>query len=106
FWQGHAQLEEQVAQVGVRLGIGRIRPERVGDARARLWHAAMQRQVGEQEMRARKAHNTMNHLIAQPEVAMVSEDQLTGDTRLHGKFPTGRFVRRCTRWLSIRAIRY
>src|SRR6266480_472195 len=36
-------------------------------------------------MRARKAHNTMNHLIAQPEVAMASDDQLTGDTRLHGK---------------------
>ena len=52
--KGLAQGVQQVAQVGARLGIGRVGPEEVGQLRQRLRHARVQGQAGQEGLEARR----------------------------------------------------
>ena len=51
-----AQCVEELPQVGVRLGLGAVGPEEEGDLLARQRGVAMQNQVGQQRLQARRMH--------------------------------------------------
>ena len=53
---------EELAQVGVRLGLGGVGPEEEGELLARLRGVAMQEQIGEQRLQsARCARRSAPH---------------------------------------------
>src|SRR5581483_5949820 len=50
--QGLTQLIEQLAQIGMSLPFGRIRPKQESKVRAILWSVAMQYKIGQQGLLA------------------------------------------------------
>jgi hypothetical protein len=70
-----AQRVEELPQVGVRLGLGGLRPEEEGELLARLRGAAMQEDIGEQGLQASGEH-TGQLRIRQREAEMTQQSNV------------------------------
>ena len=58
-----AQLRQDLAQIGVGLGLGRIGPQEKGDMRASLGSSSMQHQVGKQGLQTSDLHRRHRSII-------------------------------------------
>ncbi len=75
-----AQTVQQRAQVALSLGVGRVGPEQEGELLARRWHGAMQDEIGQQLLEARRI-NARNRAIIEAEVEPIQK--LNVQSRVH-----------------------
>jgi hypothetical protein len=76
--QSIAQLKEEFAQIGVRLFFAGIGPELKGDMLPRLGRLAMQQQIGQQRLQARRVD-------ARDRFCIIAQAKVTQQVNMEGR---------------------